>query len=159
LITVTGLKLIKHVIKNIQHVSEPHVSSDIPIKLVHVRTIKIIIPLDTFQQHLLEMFFQPKVGEMEIDKMPSLVRVQNLCIVGWIVTEEEQLTKINLGSEGNLQQVKINVDLEPVVSYQLIELLKEFKDIFAWTYKNLKGIPLDVVQHWIELDTLMPLAH
>jgi hypothetical protein len=38
-------------------------------------------------------------------------------------------------------------------------LLKEFKDIFAWTYKDLKGIPPDIVQHWIELDTSIPLAH
>jgi hypothetical protein len=52
-----------------------------------------------------------------------------------------------LGFEEKLQQVKIGVNLEPVVSYQLIELLKEFKDIFALTYKDLKGIPLDVVQH------------
>jgi hypothetical protein len=30
---------------------------------------------------------------------------------------KEQLTKINLGSKENLQQVKISVDLELVVSY------------------------------------------
>jgi len=63
------------------------------------------------------------------------------------VTKEEQLTKMNLGSEENLQHVKINVDWEPVVNYQLIELLKEFKDIFIWTYKYLKGIPPDIAQH------------
>jgi hypothetical protein len=51
--------------------------------------------------------------------------------VGYTITEKEQLTKINLGSKKNLEQVKINVDLEPIVSYQLIELLKEFKDIFV----------------------------
>jgi hypothetical protein len=49
--------------------------------------------------------------------------------------------------------------LEPIVSYQLIELLKEFKDIFACIYKDLKGIPPDIAQHWIELDTSIPLAH
>jgi hypothetical protein len=38
-------------------------------------------------------------------------------------------------------------------------LLKEFKDIFAWTYKDLKGIPPEIVQHWIKLDILIPLAH
>ncbi len=47
--------------------------------------------------------------------------------------------------------------MELVVSNQLIELLKEFKDIFAWIYKDLKGIPLDVAQHRIELD--IPLGH
>jgi hypothetical protein len=64
-----------------------------------------------------------------------------------------------LGSKENLQHVKFSVDLELVVSYQLIELLKEFKDIFAWAYKDLKGIPPNIVQHWIELDTLIPHAH
>ncbi len=49
--------------------------------------------------------------------------------------------------------------MEPVVNYQLIKLLKEFKDIFAWTYKDLKGIPLDIAQHCVELDTSIPPAH
>jgi hypothetical protein len=52
-----------------------------------------------------------------------------------------------LGPEENIQQVKVNIDLKLVVSSQLIELLKEFKDIFAWTYKDLKGIPLEIAQH------------
>ncbi len=39
------------------------------------------------------------------------------------------------------------------------QLLKEFKDVFAWTYKDLKGIPLELAQHIIELDTTIPLAH
>jgi hypothetical protein len=38
-------------------------------------------------------------------------------------------------------------------------LLKEFKDIFIWTYKDLKGIPPDITQHRIELDTLIPPTH
>ncbi len=42
---------------------------------------------------------------------------------------------------------------------QLIELLKEFNDIFAKTYKELKGIPLNAAQHQIRLDTLIPLVH
>ncbi len=76
-----------------------------------------------------------------------------------ISPQKKQLTNINLGAEKNLQQVKISVDMEPIVSYQLIELLKEFKDIFAWTYKDLKGIPPEITQHRIELETLVPLAH
>ncbi len=31
--------------------------------------------------------------------------------------------------------------------------------MFAWTYKDLKGILLELVQHKIELDTSIPLAH
>ncbi len=39
------------------------------------------------------------------------------------------------------------------------QLLKEFKDVFAWTYKDLKGIPPKLAQHKIELDTTITLAH
>ncbi len=31
--------------------------------------------------------------------------------------------------------------------------------MFAWAYKNLKGIPLKLVQHRIELDISIPLTH
>jgi hypothetical protein len=37
--------------------------------------------------------------------------------------------------------------------------LKEFKDVFAWTYKYLKGIRPKLAQHKIELDTIILLAH
>jgi hypothetical protein len=38
-------------------------------------------------------------------------------------------------------------------------LLKEFKDVFAWIYKDLKGILPELVQHRIELDTSIPPTH
>jgi hypothetical protein len=37
--------------------------------------------------------------------------------------------------------------------------LLEYKDVFAWTYKDLKGIHPELAQHYIELDTSIPLAH
>jgi hypothetical protein len=44
-------------------------------------------------------------------------------------------------------EVKVNIDLKLIVNSQLIQLLKEFKNIFAWTYKDLKVIPPKIVQH------------
>jgi len=38
-------------------------------------------------------------------------------------------------------------------------LLKEFKDVFAWFYKDLKDMLLELVQHKIELDTSIPPTH
>jgi hypothetical protein len=37
--------------------------------------------------------------------------------------------------------------------------LKEFKDVFAWTYKNLRRIPLELAHHIIELDNIIPPIH
>jgi len=38
-------------------------------------------------------------------------------------------------------------------------LLKECKDVFVWTYTDLKGIPLELAQHKIKLDTSIPPTH
>jgi hypothetical protein len=65
--TSVGLNLVEQVIKPIELVFETLVLSDIPIKLVPIRLVKIVIPPDTFQQHLPKTFFQHEVGEMEID--------------------------------------------------------------------------------------------
>ncbi len=70
---------------------------------------------------------------------------------------EEQLVKLNFGIEENPQYIKVNAQLEKIEELQMF--FKEFKDVFAWTYKDLKGIPPKLAQHKIELDTLIPLAH
>jgi hypothetical protein len=38
-------------------------------------------------------------------------------------------------------------------------LLKEFKDVFAWTYKDLKGKPPKLAQPIIELNTSISPTH
>ncbi len=38
-------------------------------------------------------------------------------------------------------------------------LFKDFKDVFAWTYIDLKSTPSKLAQHIIELDTSIPLTH
>jgi hypothetical protein len=40
------------------------------------------------------------------------------------------------------QYVKINVALSEDYAFAFTNLLNEFKDVFALTYKDLKGIPL-----------------
>jgi len=41
-----------------------------------------------------------------------------------------------------------------------LELLPhKFENLFAWTYKDIKMIPLQLVQHCIKFDTSIPFAH
>jgi hypothetical protein len=96
---------------------------------------------------------------MIIDETPTQEWIQDLNIARWTNIEEEQLIKINLGTKENVQQVKMNCALELVVIDQLIELLKEFKDVFSWTYKDLKCVLPKIVEHRIKLDTIVLLAH
>jgi hypothetical protein len=66
---------------------------------------------------------------------------------------------LNLGTIKQLQIAKINADLDFQTSQHTKEILKEYKDIFACTYIDLKGIRPHIAQHKIELDTTMPLTH
>ncbi len=65
----------------------------------------------------------------------------------------------NLGTMENPQCVKINVVLFKDRILALTDLLKEFKDVFAWTYKDHKDIPSKIAQHHIEFDTSILLVH
>jgi hypothetical protein len=39
------------------------------------------------------------------------------------------------------------------------KMLLDYKDVIAWTYKDLKDIPLKLTQHHMELDTSIPPTH
>jgi hypothetical protein len=49
-----------------------------------------------------------------------------------------------LGIDVKPQMVKINAQLETCKLLEVEKMLKEFKDVFAWTYEDLKGIPLEL---------------
>jgi hypothetical protein len=61
--------------------------------------------------------------------------------------------KLNLGTNAEPQMMKINAQLETGKVVEMEQLLRKFKDVFAWTYKDLNGIPPKLAQHKIELDT------
>ncbi len=53
----------------------------------------------------------------------------------------------------------MNVQLTKDSMNYLKKLMMEYKDVFAWTYKDLKGILLELAQRHIELDISIPLTH
>jgi len=71
----------------------------------------------------------------------------------------QQLTKFNFGTDIKPQMVKINAQLKIGKVLEVEQLLKEIKDVFAWTHKDLKGIPPKLAQHIIELDTTILPTH
>jgi hypothetical protein len=87
-----------------------------PVELICVLVVNLAIPLNIIKQYLSKTFFHPKVGEMIIDETPIQERIQDLTIASWIVTKDEQLTKINLGTKDNVQLVKVNSTLESFVT-------------------------------------------
>ena len=64
-----------------------------------------------------------------------------------ILPHEELLETINLGTEEDKKEVKVGANLEPSVKERLVQLLNEYVEIFAWSYKDISGLDTDIVVH------------
>ena len=70
--------------------------------------------------------------------------------------EREPLTKdwmdeVNLGGSEDPQLILISSSLNGEERDAYVELLKEFKDIFAWNYKEMLGLDPSVVVHCLNI--------
>ncbi len=81
---------------------------------------------------------------LQWNETPTNIKAQKLQIVGWTLNEDHQLMKFNLEINAKPQMVKINAQLQTCKVLELKQLLQEFKDVFAWTYKDLKGTPSEL---------------
>ncbi|KAI5429854.1 hypothetical protein KIW84_034440 [Lathyrus oleraceus] len=63
----------------------------------------------------------------------------------------ENLETVNLGSEDCVREVKIGALLKESVKKGLIKLLREYVDVFAWSYEDMPGLDTDIVQHFLPL--------
>ncbi|KAK5833726.1 hypothetical protein PVK06_017580 [Gossypium arboreum] len=61
-----------------------------------------------------------------------------------ILPHQELVEIVSLG-EG--QEVKIRTCITMEMKRDLIELLQEFKDVFAWSYQDMPGLNTDIVVH------------
>lgn len=54
-----------------------------------------------------------------------------------------------LRTEYEVKEVRIGVALKECVKARLIEMLREFVDIFAWSYQDMPGLDTYIVVHRI----------
>jgi len=57
----------------------------------------------------------------------------------------------NLGTEEKLKMVKLSKSLPPNKKLKYVELMREFQDVFAWSYEDLKSYDTSIIQHKIPL--------
>jgi hypothetical protein len=87
------------------------------------------------------MYYNHQLGSVAMDETLTKIKARELQIAKWTLIEDQQLMELNLGIDARPQLVNINAQLETCKVFEVEQLLKEFKDVFAWTYKDLKGIP------------------
>jgi hypothetical protein len=59
----------------------------------------------------LETYYHHSQYDIQVDETPTKIQVHNLQITCWILIEEQQLVKLNLGTKANPQYIKVNSQL------------------------------------------------
>ena len=55
-----------------------------------------------------------------------------------------------------MKEVKIGSRLSPDVKKGLIDLLREYSDVFAWSYQDIPGLDFEIVEHRLLLKPEYP---
>jgi len=58
---------------------------------------------------------------------------------------QEDVEVIDLEDENEEKEVKIDTGMMKEIQGQLCALLREFRDIFAWSYQDMPGLDRDIV--------------
>src|ERR1044072_1513596 len=88
-----------------------------------------------------------EVGEEIPDDISRLLKHEERIIQ----PNKEPLESINLGSEEDKKEVNIGASLDSSVKSKLIDLLKKYIDVFAWSYQDIPGLDTSIVEHHLPL--------
>ena len=58
---------------------------------------------------------------------------------------------VNLGNNEEKKEVKVDTALSAETKKEIIDLLHEFADVFAWSYQNMPRLNIEIVKHCLPL--------
>ena len=64
-----------------------------------------------------------------------------------ILPHQEVTELVNLGIDDEKKEVKIGSSLDSPAKKEIIDLLKEYVGIFAWSYQDMPGLSTEIVEH------------
>ena len=62
-------------------------------------------------------------------------------------TSPNVLEEVDIGDDDRLRPTFISAKLDPEYKQELVNLLKEYKDCFAWEYYEMPGLNRSIVEH------------
>ncbi|RDX73021.1 hypothetical protein CR513_47424, partial [Mucuna pruriens] len=63
----------------------------------------------------------------------------------------EELETINLGDREETRDIQVGKQIPPNSRKELITLLREYSNIFAWSYQDMPGLDTAIVEHKLPL--------
>ena len=75
------------------------------------------------------------------------------CMNDGVKNVQEELVEVNLGNdEEDEKMAKISKNSSEKERGRLVALLKEYKDVFAWSYQEMPGLSPNLVVHKLKVD-------
>ena len=65
---------------------------------------------------------------------------------------EEETEAVNIGTVEEAIEVRISAQLSPQARAGFIAFLKEYADVFAWSYEDMVGLDVEIVVHNLPLN-------
>ena len=65
---------------------------------------------------------------------------------------QEETELVDLGTGSGKREVKIGTGMTAPIREELTALLRDYQDIFAWSYQDMPGLSSDIVQHRLPLN-------
>ena len=94
-----------------------------------------------------------------VDETPIREKVKTMDVAYWTHNEQNKLQLLNLGTTDDLKLIKLNANLNPQLTTNTTSLFQEYRDVFAFSYEDLRGILDHIATHHIELDTAINPCH
>ena len=64
--------------------------------------------------------------------------------------EETELVDLSTSSEK--KEVKVGTGMTALIREELVALMRDYQDVFAWSYQDMPGLNSDIVQHRLPLN-------
>ena len=68
-----------------------------------------------------------------------------------IYPTETEVEECNIGSKEKHKMIKLSKTLPAHIKLKYLDLFREFSDVFAWSYGDLKSYDTEIIQHKISL--------
>ena len=69
-----------------------------------------------------------------------------------VKSDQEETEVVNLGVDEERKKVKVGTGMSTNVQDELVALLRDYQDIFAWSYQDMPSLGPNIVQHRLPLN-------
>ena len=93
-------------------------------------------------------YFSETNFEEDIDKSDLPLKMLRLLTMEekQILPHQEVIELVNLGIDDEKKEVRVGSSLDSTAKKEIINL-KEYADIFAWSYQDIPGLSTEIVEH------------